>query len=68
MVLACLCRVKALTGARPHNQADADGGGDLGKPDNGPKLRAPGAGPGYGQRDGRPQTVVDSATFPAENS
>jgi len=28
----------------------------------------PGAGPGYGQRDGRPQTVVDSATFPAENS
>ena len=33
-------RVKSLKGPRPHNQADADGGGDLGKPDNGPRLRS----------------------------
>lgn len=34
------CRLKALKGARPHNQKDADMAGDLGKPDNGAKLRS----------------------------
>ncbi len=34
-----LHRLKSLKGARPHNQMDADIGGDVGKPDNGPKLR-----------------------------
>lgn len=34
------CRLKSLKGARPHNQMDADMGGDMGRPDNGPPLRS----------------------------
>lgn len=33
------CRLKSLKGAKPHNQLDADMGGDMGKPDHGPRLR-----------------------------
>jgi len=33
-------RVKAMQGERPHSQIDADVAGGMGRPDNGPKLRA----------------------------
>ena len=34
--------MKALKGAKPHNQGDADQAGDMGMPDNGLRLRPEG--------------------------
>ena len=36
-------RIKELQGDRPHRQADAEKAGNMGAPDNGPKLRSAGA-------------------------
>ena len=36
-------RIKELQGDRPHRQGDADKAGNMGAPDNGPKLRSGGA-------------------------
>lgn len=36
-------RIKELQGDRPHRQGDAEKAGNMGAPDNGPKLRSGGA-------------------------
>ena len=33
------CRIKELMGPKPHNNLDAEVAGNMGAPDNGPKLR-----------------------------
>ncbi len=47
MLILCLAcgRIKELKGPRPHRQADAEKAGNVGAPDNGPRLRSASAVP-----------------------
>lgn len=39
LLLPACCRIKELIGPKPHNNLDAEVAGNMGAPDNGPKLR-----------------------------
>lgn len=47
MLILCLAcgRIKELKGPRPHRQEDAEKAGNVGAPDNGPRLRSASAVP-----------------------